>query len=109
MRRAGREPIIEDMAESSLQRREVALKLAVAAFVLAAVAAILIWDPSAGLVRGLDLPDSLPDVPDVPKWLLFLVGKGKLILIAVIVALVAAGRWHARRRRNSGTGEARMT
>jgi hypothetical protein len=92
------------MADSSLQRREVALKLAVAALVLAAAAAILIWDPFAGLVRSLDLPGSLPDVPDVPKWLLFLVGKGKLILITVVVVLVAAGRRHARRRRNSGTG-----
>jgi hypothetical protein len=84
--------MLDGMARSSLQRRGLALTLAGAALVLAAVAAIVIWDPFGSLVRSLDLSGSLPDVPDVPKWLLFLVGKGKLILIAAAVLLFSRCR-----------------
>jgi hypothetical protein len=81
------------MADAPAHRRDLAVKLALAAVVLAAVAAVVIWDPILSLVRSLDLPGSitLPDVPDLPNWLTFLLGKGKVILIAVIVAM-AAGR-----------------
>jgi hypothetical protein len=53
------------------------------------VAAVVIWDPLAGLARSLEVPDV---VPDVPKWLLFVLGKAKYLLLAVIVLLVAARR-----------------
>lgn len=56
----------------------------------------------AALSNATGLSGSLPDVPDVPKWLLLLVGKGKLILIAAVVLLVAAGRWHAKRQGSPG-------
>ncbi len=71
------------------------MKLAVAALVVAAVAAVVIWDPILGLVRSLDLPRSipLPDVPEIPWWLKFVIAKGKYILIAIIVTLVAARNW----------------
>jgi hypothetical protein len=87
------------MADRPLPGREVALKLAVAAFVLAAVAAVVIWDPILSLARSLDLPGSIsvPDVPDLPKWLTFLLGKAKYILIAVIVAMAARRRPRTRR------------
>jgi hypothetical protein len=67
--------MLADMADGPLPRHEVALRLAVAAIVLAAVAAVVIWDP----ILSLDLAASIsvPDVPDLPKWLLFLLGKGK--------------------------------
>jgi hypothetical protein len=86
--------MLAGMADGPLPRPEVALKLAVAAIVVAAVAAVVIWDPILSLARSLDLPGSIsvPDVPDLPKWLIFLLGKGKYILIAVIVAMVARQR-----------------
>jgi hypothetical protein len=89
------------MADSPLPGREVALKLAVAAIVLAAVAAVVIWDPILSLARSLGLPGSIsvPDVPDLPKWLTFLLGKGKYILIAVIVAMAARRRPPSKARR----------
>jgi hypothetical protein len=93
MRPADPAPMLADMAGSPLPRRELALKLAVAALVLAAVAAVVIWDPIAAVVRNADASVALPDVPDVPKWLIFLLGKAKYILLAVIVlSLVAARR-----------------
>jgi hypothetical protein len=54
----------------------------------------VIWDPILSLARSLDLPASIsvPDIPDLPKWLMFLLGKGKYILIAVIVAMAARRR-----------------
>jgi hypothetical protein len=64
------------------------MRLAVAALVLSVVLAVVIWDPLAGVVRGLEVPGA----PDVPWWLRFLVGKAKYILLAAIVLLVAARR-----------------
>ena len=86
--------MLADMADGPLPRHEVALKLAVATVVLAAVAAVVIWDPILSLARSLDLPGSIsvPDVPDLPNWLIFLLGKGKYVLIAVIVAMAARRR-----------------
>jgi hypothetical protein len=91
------------MADRPPHRRDLAVKLALSAGVLAAVAAVLIWDPILSLVRGLDLPGtiSLPDGPDLPSWLMFLLGKGKYILIAVIVTIAA--RRHAERQAGSGS------
>jgi hypothetical protein len=86
--------MLAGMADDPLSRNEVAQKVAVAAIVLAAVAAVVIWDPILSLARSLDLPSSIsvPDIPDLPKWLMFLLGKGKYILIAVIVAMAARRR-----------------
>jgi hypothetical protein len=94
MRKAGLEPDASDMADGPVPDREVALKLAVAALVAAVVAAVVIWDPIVSLARSLDLPGSIsvPDVPGLPKWLTFLLGKGKYILLAVIVAMAARRR-----------------
>jgi hypothetical protein len=87
------------MADSPLPRRALALKLGVAAIVLAAVAAVVIWDPILSLARSLDLPGSIsvPNVPDLPKWLTFPLGKGKYILLAVIVAMAVRRRPHTAR------------
>jgi hypothetical protein len=86
--------MLPDMAGGPIPRRHAALKLAVAALVLAAVATVVIWDPIATVVRSVDAFVELPDVPDVPKWPLFLLGKAKYVLLAVIVlSLVAARRW----------------
>jgi hypothetical protein len=87
------------MADGPLPGREVAMKLAVAALVLAAVAAVVIWDPILSLARSLDLPGSIsvPDIPDLPTWLTFPLGKGKYILLAVIVAMAVRRRPRTRR------------
>jgi hypothetical protein len=100
MWRARLPAMLERMADAPAHRRDLAVKLALAAVVLAAVAAVVIWDPILSLVRSLDLPGSisLPDVPDLPNWLMFLLGKGKYILIAVIVTMAA--RRHSRRERS---------
>jgi hypothetical protein len=97
MRRAALAAILDGVADAPLRRRDLAVKLAAAALVLAAVAAVVIWDPILSLVRGLDLPASisLPNMPDLPDWLMFALGKGKYILIAAILAVAA-------RRRRSG-------
>lgn len=77
------------MGDRPLPRREAVLRLAAATLVLSGLAAVVIWDPLAGLARSLEVPDALPDVP---KWLLFVLGKAKYILLAVIVLLVAGRR-----------------
>jgi hypothetical protein len=95
--------MLERMADRPAHRRDLAVKLVLSAGVLAAVAAVVIWDPILSLVRSLDLPGSisLPDGPDLPNWLMFLLGKGKYILIAVIVAMAA--RRHAERQAGGGS------
>jgi hypothetical protein len=100
MRRARLPVMLPRMADAPAHRRDLAVKLALAAVALTAVAAVVIWDPILSLARSLDLPGSisLPDVPDLPNWLMLLLGKGKYILLAVIVAMVARG--HARRERS---------
>jgi hypothetical protein len=79
-----------------LPQRDAVLKLTAAALVLSAVAAVVIWDPLASLARGLEVPSALPDIP---KWLFFLLGKAKYILLAVIVLIVAVRRPPSRRSR----------
>jgi hypothetical protein len=58
---------------------------------LGAVAAIVVWDPVGSLVRAIDLPGwvSLSDLPDVPRWLPWALGKVKFVVIAVVVLVVA--------------------
>jgi hypothetical protein len=81
--------MLAGMGERPLARREAVLRITAVGLVLTAVAAVVIWDPLAGLARNLEVPDVLPALP---KWLLFVLGKAKYILLAVIVLLVAARR-----------------
>lgn len=48
----------------------------------------------------IELPD-LPDLPDVPGWIGFIVGKVKLIVLAIVILLAIVGEETARRRRGS--------
>ena len=61
------------------------------ALFLGAVAAIVVWDPIGSLVRAVDLPELawLSDLPDVPRRLLWALGKVKFVVIAVVVVVVA--------------------
>ncbi len=59
--------MLSDMGEGPGMHRAAAPKLALAALVLSAVAAVVIWDPLAGLARTLEVPGALPDVPDVSR------------------------------------------
>jgi hypothetical protein len=85
--------MLADMGEGPGMRRAAAPKLVLAALVLSAVAAVVIWDPLAGLARSLDVPGALPDVPDVPRSLFLLLDKAKYILLAVILLLVTVRHW----------------
>jgi hypothetical protein len=58
--------------------------------VLGAVAAIVVWDPVGDLVRAVDLPD-------VPRWLLWALGKVKFVVIAAFVLAVAVRELRRRR------------
>jgi hypothetical protein len=81
------------MTETAEWRRRTAVVLASAALVLAAVAAIVVWDPVGSVVRAVDLTG----LPDVPRWLLWALGKVKFAVIGIIV-LVALARELRRRR-----------
>ena len=61
------------------------------ALFLGAVAAIVVWDPIVSLVRAVDLPEwgSLSDLPDVPRRLLWALGKVKFVVIVSVVLGVA--------------------
>jgi hypothetical protein len=50
-----------------------------------------------------DLPD-LPDLPDIPGWIRFILGKGKLIVIAIFLVLAVVGQETTRRRGNDHDG-----
>jgi hypothetical protein len=81
------------MAEAAKPRRSLLVAAAAVALFLGAVGAIGVWDPIGSLVRAVDLPEwvSPSDLPDVPRWLLWALGKVKFVVIAVVV-LVVAGR-----------------
>ena len=91
-----------------------AAKVAGPLLFVAIVIVVLVFDPLGHLAQsawGLlpDLPDlpnlpDLPDVPDIPGWLRFLIGPGKLIVIAVIALLVAWGESERRRRSDRNDG-----
>lgn len=87
------------VTEAAGPHRKVLLAVAGAILLLGALGAAVVWDPVGGLVRAVDLPASvsLPDLPDVPRWLLWALGKVKFVLIAVAV-LVVAVRERRRRR-----------
>jgi hypothetical protein len=87
------------MTEAAVTRRRVAVATAAGVLLAGAVVAVVVWDPVGSLVRALDLPEwaSLSSVPDVPRWLLWALGKVKFVLIALVV-LAAAVRELRRRR-----------
>ena len=90
MCRAGFAPILARMTEAAPPRRRFLIAVAGAILLLAAVATIVVWDPVGSLVRELDLP-ALSDLPDLPRWLLWALGKVKFFVI-VAVALVIVVR-----------------
>lgn len=65
---------------------------------LVIVVVVLVWDPLGALAGGLDLPSiAFPDLPDLPGWLAFMLGPGKLIALVAVVVLVALARSGLRR------------
>jgi hypothetical protein len=87
------------VTEAAKPRRRLLVATAGVALILGAVAAIVVWDPVGSLVRPIDLPEwvLLSDLPDVPRWLLWALGKVKFVVIAVVV--VGVGVRELRRRR----------
>jgi hypothetical protein len=90
---------------SPLQRLAPAARAAALVLLAIAVGAVVVvFDPLASAARAVagvlpDLPD-LPDLaarPDLPWWLKFVVGPGKVVL--VVALFVFAGAAEARRRR----------
>jgi hypothetical protein len=81
------------MTEAAGSRRRLLTALAGFLVVLGAVAVVVIWDPVGSLVRSVDLPEGISrsDVPDVPRWLLWALGKVKFALIGLVL-LVAVVR-----------------
>jgi hypothetical protein len=51
----------------------------------------------------IDLPAI--SLPDLPGWLEFLLGPGKLVILAVVVVLAALGETERRRRRETDDAE----
>ena len=81
-------------------------KLAAPLLVIAAIAVVIVFDPFGSLVGRVDLSwVSLPDLPETPGWLRFLIGPGKLIVLGVIVVLVWAGESERRRRSAADDGD----
>ena len=87
------------MTEAAKPRRSLLVAAAGVALFLGAVAAIVVWDPVGSLVRAVDLPEwvSLSDLPDVPRWLLWALGKVKFVVIAGVVLVVAVRELRSRR------------
>ena len=87
------------MTEAAKPRHSLLVAAAVAAVFLGAVAAIVVWDPVGSLVRAIDLPGwvSLSGLPDVPRWLLWALGKVKFVVIAGVVLVVAVRELRSRR------------
>jgi hypothetical protein len=79
------------VTDTAKRHRSLIVAAAGVALFLGAVAAIVVWDPIGSLVRAIDLPEwvSLSDLPDVPRWLLWALGKVKFVVIALVVLVVA--------------------
>jgi hypothetical protein len=90
MRRAGVPPILVGMTHAAAPHRKTLIAVAAAILLMGAVAAIVVWDPVGSLVRGVDLPDwaSVSALPDLPRWLLWALGKVKFAVIAVVALVV---------------------
>ena len=87
------------MTEAAKPRRSLLVAAAGVALFLGGVAAIVVWDPIGSLVRAVDLPEwvSLSGLPDVPRWLLWALGKVKFVVIAGVVLVVAVRELRSRR------------
>jgi hypothetical protein len=88
------------MTEAAKPRRSLLVAVAGVALFLGGVAAIVVvWDPIGSLVRAVDLPEwgSLSDLSDVPRWLLWALGKVKFVVIAVVVLFVSVRELRSRR------------
>ena len=87
------------MTETAKPRRILLVAAAGVVLFLSGVAAIVVWDPVGSLVRAVDLPEwvSLSDLPDVPRWLLWALGKGKFVVIVSVVLVVAVRELRRRR------------
>ena len=75
------------MTHAATPRRTLLMAVAGAIVLLGAVAAILLWDPVGSLVRELDLP-AMSALPDLPRWLLWALGKVKFVVIAVVTLVI---------------------
>ena len=75
------------MTHAATPRRTLLVAVAGAIVLLGAVAAIVLWDPVGSLVRELNLP-AVSDLPDLPRWLLWALGKVKFVVIAVVALAV---------------------
>jgi len=75
------------MTHAATPRRTLLVAVAGAIVLLGAVAAIVLWDPVGSLVRELDLP-AVSDLPDLPRWLWWALGKVKFAVIAVVALVV---------------------
>lgn len=70
---------------------------------LAVVVVVLVWDPVGvhvlGPISRIDLPAwmSLPDLPDLPRGLDFLLSWGKFVILAVLVVLASMAGVERRR------------
>jgi hypothetical protein len=78
------------MSEAAESDRRIATWVAGLVLLLGGVAAIVVWDPVGGLVRGIDLPEwvSLSALPDLPRWLGWALGKVKFVVIAVVTLVI---------------------
>jgi hypothetical protein len=99
MCRAGFPAILVRMSEAGKPGRSLFIAAAGAALFLGTVVAIVVWDPIGSLVRAVDLPEwvSLSDLPDVPRWLLWALGKVKFVVIAAVVLVVSVRQLRRRR------------
>jgi hypothetical protein len=87
------------MNEAAGSRRRTVVVVACAALLLTAAVAIVVWDPIGSLVRAVELPEGISpsDLPDVPGWLLWALGKVKLVVIAALLLVVAVRELRKRR------------
>jgi hypothetical protein len=83
-------------------RRQRAARTAGKVLVVIALIAVAFLVP----LPNVDLPFrlALPDLPDLPGWLRFLLGPGKLIVLAVIILLIGLEETERHRRQRNGTG-----
>jgi hypothetical protein len=87
------------MTEAAGSRRRIVVVVAGAALLLGAAVAIVVLDPIGSLVRDFEPPEGISpsDLPDVPRWLLWALGKIKFVVIAAVLLVVAVREMRKRR------------
>jgi hypothetical protein len=87
------------MTDAAVPRRGLLLAIVGPIVLVGAAVAIVVWDPVGSLVRGVDLPEwvSISTLPDLPRWLLWALGKVKFVVIAGVVLVVAVRELRRRR------------